>query len=186
MTKVAEKEDTIKTEKLTAGASTNPTAAAPAGPKLKPETEAQAKMWIENGMKLDPTTNVVDTPTEAVETMLKENKLPSRAELQQIHAGLHQLTASQTLASGQIAQDHWSTQKAEERNPVMAPMTFWDGQSTTATHVPHSVERVPNKSETVVVPHQVNMSSQTNVGRNVGQMSAVRHQLRRQAAENLK
>ena len=168
-------------EKVTTGSSTNVETGAP-GPKLKPETEEQAKMWRE-GKKLDTNTNVIDTPIETVDKMLKHAGLPTRQELQEVHAGLHQLTASSVLADGQIAQAHWETQKESERGPVIAPVSYWDGQSITSTHVPNSVERIPGKNETVTVPHQVNITNHQTFGRNTGQMAAVRKSLRNNAAK---
>lgn len=171
-------------EKNTTGSAVNPDAVKAAGPKLKDETQEQADR-LKPGMKLDTNTNTLPTEQSYIDKEL-EALGTSREALTKLNAGLHQLSASHTLASGQITQEHWSTQKQEERAPVVAPVSFWEGQSITSTHVPNSVERVVGKDATVVVPHQVNMSVHSTIGRNTGQMSAVRASLRNAAADRFK
>lgn len=161
------------------GASVNTTKKAL--PNIKPIVDETAKR-LEEAMKIDATTNVLETDKKAVEKEL-EILGHTRDSLQKVANDLHQVFSAHTLASGRKAHAHWETQKPEERAPVVAPISAWDGHSFTATHVPTSVERNVQTGETFTAFGQVNLQQVTGYGRNTGQMSAVRQNLRAAAAE---
>lgn len=158
--------------------------AKPSLPKLKPEfLETAARLRSE--MKVDTTTNTIPEQRAAIDKELEAHGY-TRAGLTKQANDLHNITAAYGYASGQTSLSHWENQKTEERGPVAAPMSYMDGQSTTFTHVPTSIEPIPGKSETVVVHGQVNVQNHTTIGRNVGSMSAMRQHLRAAAAASLK
>lgn len=171
---------TTTPSKITTDASVNEAAKVKSIPKVKQEIIDQASR-LRAAMVLDTRTNVIDTPQAAIDTEL-EAKGYSREGLTKMANDLHALSSSHTLAAGNMAHDHWLTQKAEERGPVVAPTSMWDGQSITSTHIPVSVERVVGKDETTTVYGQVNMHQATSFARNTGSMSAVRQTLRNNAA----
>lgn len=167
------------TATATTGTSVNP-AAKTALPKIKSETrETIDRLKVD--MAVDATTNVIPENTKGIDAELEKMGY-TRQGLTEMAGKLHNLSAAYAGASGETAHAHWAGQKAEERGPVVAPMSLWEGQSTTYTHTPCSVERVPGTNETTTVYGQVNISNHTSIGRNTGQMSAVRTNLRAAAA----
>lgn len=173
---------TATTEKTTTGSAVNDAAPATPVSKIKADNIEQAAR-LRATMALNTTTNTIDTPQASINAEL-EAKGYTREGLTKMAKDLHNLTASHTLAAGNMAHDHWVTQKPEERGPVIAPISMWEGQSLTSTHTPVSVERVVGKDETTTVYGQVNMHQHTSFARNTGSMSAVRQELRANAAKS--
>lgn len=169
-----------KAADTTTGSAVNP-AAKPQLPKIKPETREQIDR-LKADMAVDPATNVIAENTKGINAEL-ENLGYTREGLTKMATDLHGITAAYAGATGEVAHAHWAGQKPDERGPVVGPMSLWDGQSTTFTHTPVSIERIPGTSETTTVHGQVNISNHTSIGRNTGQMTAVRSMLRHNAAE---
>lgn len=169
------------TTAIEATTSVNPAAEDKKLPGIKPQVDEIAQR-LEAQQTFDATTNVIATPKKAVDTEL-EKMGHSSESVQKMFDDLHTLNSAHTLSTGRITHAHWATQTAEERAPVVAPLQICDAASYTATHVPHSVERNLRTGESVDVYGQVNGQKVTAFGRNTGQMSAVRQNLRASAAK---
>lgn len=175
---------TTTPEAVATGSATNSAAATPSIPAVKDATQAAADRLRKN-MAVDNTTGTAPIPKENIVAELATfDQTPE--SLAKLATSLHNLNAAAALASGTVAHEHWKNQNADERGPIVSILQLHDGESTTFTHVPSSVERVPGKTETVTVYGQVNIQRQTNIGRNVGEMSNVRKHLRANAAGFMK